>query len=166
MITHPLLSEQMKGYLLKEFVQLEPRELQAAVVEYYKFMQLAIHIGLTQFLPVSVMIDEIWHCHILQTREYFRLCDAIKHGSYLHHESIPYAEYQRANTASDMKIEDLRWLGLYSLAFGDFPEVGARHWIIPNFLISENKWSIRKVNKMCRTIALTCNREILGELAN
>ena len=34
----------------------------------------------------SKMIDEMWHAHILSTREYFAFCDRHNDGDYLHHD--------------------------------------------------------------------------------
>lgn len=59
-----------------------------AVEDYKKFLFLKRkHIADNYYLPPTADIDEIWHHHILDTRQYHQDCQAI-FGEYLHH--CPY----------------------------------------------------------------------------
>lgn len=61
-----------------------------AVLEYRKFMALvALHPAETYGMAEAV--DEVWHTHILSTRDYLALCDSLV-GEVIHHEQRPLDE--------------------------------------------------------------------------
>lgn len=65
-----------KGYNLDELDQLE--------IEYKRYLILVTNYSMR--LPISAPVDEMWHTHILFTKNYASLCNAI--GNFIHHEPI------------------------------------------------------------------------------
>ncbi|WP_251096418.1 hypothetical protein [Streptomyces sp. Caat 7-52] len=90
------------------------------------------------FLPVEQDLDEIWHYLILQTRQYRELCEhRLPGGHFIHHRSISYDAYQEAPGRETAAEEALRWIPLYTAAFGPFDEDALPHWTIVRFLHDE-----------------------------
>ncbi|MFI6639024.1 hypothetical protein [Streptomyces sp. NPDC050504] len=105
------------------------------------------------FLPVEQDIDEIWHFLILQTREYRELCEQrLPGGHFIHHRSIAYTEYQdgdRANAGRRTAAEEaLRWIPLYTAAFGPFDEHALPHWTIVRFLHQEMGMGLAEISAL------------------
>ncbi|MFI9423568.1 hypothetical protein ACIG54_08370 [Streptomyces achromogenes] len=98
------------------------------------------------FLPVEQDIDEIWHYLILQTREYRELCEQrLPGGRFIHHRSISYDAYQEAPGRAAAAEEALRWIPLYTAAFGPFDEDAVPHWTIVRFLRDELGLSLTQI---------------------
>ncbi|GAA2728326.1 hypothetical protein [Streptomyces nogalater] len=98
------------------------------------------------FLPVEQDIDEIWHYLILQTREYRELCEErLPGGRFIHHRSISYDAYQEAPGRATAAEEALRWIPLYTAAFGPFDEDAVPHWTIVRFLRDELGMSLAEI---------------------
>ncbi|MER7518755.1 hypothetical protein [Streptomyces sp. NPDC126499] len=98
------------------------------------------------FLPVEQDIDEIWHYLILQTREYRELCEQrLPGGHFIHHRSISYDAYQEAPGREAAAEEALRWLPLYTAAFGPFDADALPHWTIVRFLHDELRMSLEEI---------------------
>ncbi|MFJ6695365.1 hypothetical protein ACIQM4_04745 [Streptomyces sp. NPDC091272] len=105
------------------------------------------------FLPVEQEIDEIWHFLILQTREYRELCETrLPGGHFIHHRSIAYTDYQdgdRADTGRRVAAEEaLRWIPLYTAAFGPFDADALPHWTIVRFLHREMGMSLADISAL------------------
>ncbi|OYP10611.1 hypothetical protein CFC35_40065 [Streptomyces sp. FBKL.4005] len=98
------------------------------------------------FLPVEQDIDEIWHYLILQTREYRDLCEnRLPGGHFIHHRSISYDAYQEAPGREAVAEEALRWIPLYTAAFGPFDADALPHWTIVRFLHQELGMSLEEI---------------------
>ncbi|MEV5726209.1 hypothetical protein ACFV83_08960 [Streptomyces pharetrae] len=98
------------------------------------------------FLPVEQDIDEIWHYLILQTREYRDLCERrLPGGHFIHHRSISYDAYQEAPGRETAVEEALRWIPLYTVAFGPFDADALPHWTIVRFLHDELGMSLEEI---------------------
>jgi len=54
-----------------------------ALFEYKRFLTMRKHFPKIEIAP-SPLVDEVWHMHILDTRQYMKDCDQL-FGSYLHH---------------------------------------------------------------------------------
>ncbi|MEW1928507.1 hypothetical protein [Streptomyces sp. NPDC088360] len=106
------------------------------------------------FLPVEQEIDEIWHFLILQTREYRELCEQrLPGGHFIHHRSIAYTDYQgggdRADEGRQVAAEEaLRWIPLYTAAFGPFDQDALPHWTIVRFLYQELGMSLAEISAL------------------
>jgi hypothetical protein len=98
------------------------------------------------FLPVEQDIDEIWHYLILQTREYRQLCEQrLPGGHFIHHRSISYDTYQADPGRETAAEEALRWIPLYTAAFGPFDEDALPHWTVVRFLHDELDLSLAQI---------------------
>ncbi|MEU8776836.1 hypothetical protein [Streptomyces sp. NPDC048606] len=113
------------------------------------------------FLPVEQEIDEIWHFLILQTREYRELCEERLPGRrFIHHRSIAYGDYQDgdgsgaasgdgAGRGRERSVEEaLRWIPLYTAAFGPFDEAALPHWTIVRFLNEQMGMSLPEISAL------------------
>ncbi|WP_432152850.1 hypothetical protein [Streptomyces tricolor] len=101
------------------------------------------------FLPVEQDIDEIWHYLILQTREYRDLCEnRLPGGHFIHHRSISYDAYQEAPGREAVAEEALRWIPLYTAAFGPFDADALPHWTIVRFLHHELGMSLEEISAL------------------
>ncbi|MGW7793175.1 hypothetical protein [Streptomyces tricolor] len=101
------------------------------------------------FLPVEQDIDEIWHYLILQTREYRDLCEnRLPGGHFIHHRSISYDAYQEAPGREAVAEEALRWIPLYTAAFGPFDADALPHWTIVRFLHQELGLSLEEISAL------------------
>ncbi|MBM7171048.1 hypothetical protein JQK87_22120 [Streptomyces sp. G44] len=101
------------------------------------------------FLPVEQDIDEIWHYLILQTREYRELCEQrLPGGHFIHHRSIAYDAYQAAPGREKAAEEALRWIPLYTAAFGPFDENALPHWTVVRFLHDELGLSLTEISAL------------------
>ncbi|MFE0698831.1 hypothetical protein [Streptomyces sp. NPDC058872] len=98
------------------------------------------------FLPVEQDVDEIWHYLILQTREYLDLCERrLPGGHFVHHRSVSYDAYQEAPGRETAAEEALRWIPLYTDAFGPFDADALPHWTIVRFLHDELHMSLAEI---------------------
>ncbi|MEU6122534.1 hypothetical protein [Streptomyces sp. NPDC047123] len=98
------------------------------------------------FLPVEQDIDEIWHYLILQTREYRELCEQrLPGGHFIHHRSVSYDAYQQEPGRETAAEEALRWLPLYTAAFGPYDEDALPHWTVVRFLHDQLDLSLAQI---------------------
>jgi hypothetical protein len=91
--------------------------------EYLKFMKLKVEQPAAQLAP-SHAVDQVWHCHILDTRSYQQLQTILMpDGGFVHHNPVlddqPHYEARYANT-----------LSLLSLKYGE--PLDAASWEIDN----------------------------------
>lgn len=88
--------------------------LDASVQEYRKWMAL-IAMGNRSMGMISPEVDEVWHAHILFTRDYHAFCIAIK-GDYIHHEPSTSSKPIGAESGE-------RFKQAYKKHFGKLPKV-------------------------------------------
>ena len=84
-----------------------------AITQYKNYLYLKRKYGDDFKLPPSLEIDEIWHNHILHTKEYHQDCQAI-FGEYLHHRPSREGDGENLQTLFD------KTQALYKTEFGDF----------------------------------------------
>ena len=65
----------------------EQRQAELLLIEYRRFMIMSVE-NQEETIPVSDVVDEVWHAHLLFTEDYGAFCQAVV-GEYLHH----YEEY-------------------------------------------------------------------------
>jgi len=75
--------------------------LEQGVDEYKRYINICIAHP-DQAFPISRAVDEIWHTHILFTRDYFAMCEALG-ISYLHH-SPSTSEEDRQSYKADYAL--------------------------------------------------------------
>ncbi|MEW2392300.1 hypothetical protein AB0933_28470 [Streptomyces venezuelae] len=104
------------------------------------------------FLPVEQDIDEIWHYLILQTREYRELCEQrLPGGHFIHHRSVSYDTYQQEPGRETAAEEALRWIPLYTAAFGPYDEDALPHWTVVRFLHEVLEMSLAEIATLADT---------------
>ena len=90
-----------------------PREsIEQLETEYKRYLMLVVRYS--THLPISGPVDEMWHTHILFTRDYERLGKAV--GGFIHHEPVITKSRQKSLLANYQKT-----LSLYE-----------KHWGVPD----------------------------------
>ena len=140
-----LLDGAMHSYFRCKFPELPGDELDTRIEETLRF--LFISHECTGPIPVSREVDEVWHAWILQTQEYFGLCEQLPTGRYIHHSSNDYLRYFDPNVGEedDMALS-VKMLALYVTNFGHFTAASARHWLLVRHLMDRWGWSLSAVN--------------------
>jgi len=98
-----------------------------AVLEYRKFLALIVLDPNKKYCMVET-VDEVWHQHLLNTRDYLLMCGAII-GGVIHHEQQPFGEVSPPGSADvrEWTIRDLssKFIGpLSRLWSGDVESLG------------------------------------------
>lgn len=91
-------------YLEKRLItgkQWSPETAKEAVRRYKNFLNLLLKYPDENLAPTPD-IDEVWHNHILFTREYFRDCREI-FGEYLHHAPFDHVEGEVNKEMQDLR---------------------------------------------------------------
>src|SRR5687768_16254485 len=87
--------------------------IKLAIVEYRKFMTLAVlRDDLDMF---SGEVDEVWHAHILFTRQYAEFCQAVN-GKFIHHD--PVLPREAENLAEHAEEDREKFYRAYREIFG------------------------------------------------
>ncbi len=89
-----------------------------AVKQYRNFLFLKRKYGHQHILPPSYDIDEVWHAHILHTKEYFDFCEGV-FGSYLHH----HPHHGKNNEITDKDLSSVfedETQKFYFVEFGEY----------------------------------------------
>lgn len=71
----------VRDYLISN-EYLKPEDVDARIIEYRRF--LCLHLLTRKPMPISEKVDEVWHTHILFTRDYVQMGEEI-FGGYFHH---------------------------------------------------------------------------------
>ena len=96
------------------------KEAEAAAIQYRNFLYLKKKYGETYVLPPSYDMDEVWHAHILHTKDYIDFCEQV-FGCYLHH----HPHHGKDNTITDEELESAfeeQTQKLYYQEFGEYIE--------------------------------------------
>lgn len=87
-------------------------EIDAVEIEYKKY--LALCIGYPQAaLPTPLRLDDLWHQHILFTKDYHAMCQKVC-GTYLHHQ--PFVGDAKADPRARSEMR-----AIYQREFGEPP---------------------------------------------
>jgi hypothetical protein len=76
-----------------------------AVLEYRKFIAL-VALNPTKTYGMVEAIDEVWHEHILNTRDYLAMCDAVI-GTVIHHEQLPLHSSINLSALRQCTLQDI-----------------------------------------------------------
>ncbi len=96
----------------------KPREATAAIAQYRNYLYLC-KLYPTKKLPPSKDIDEVWHAHILQTKQYRKFCKLIfpeLEDSYLDHD--PHLATAESLSTLKAAFEETQFL--YKKEFGNY----------------------------------------------
>ena len=86
--------------LVQKFGKKRPAEVERLVHEYLIFMWLR-KLNPTQPITPSKLVDEVWHQHILFTREYAQFCQ-YRFGEFLHHKPT-VSDYSKRTHSDDLR---------------------------------------------------------------
>ncbi|HMU65659.1 MAG TPA: hypothetical protein PKE57_00860 [Cellvibrionaceae bacterium] len=83
----------IRYYLHKKLAHISPAQVDIRTEELLKFLNISHHCS--GDIPFNHEVDEIWHLWILETQEYFALCQKLRGApnSYIHHCSNDYIEF-------------------------------------------------------------------------
>lgn len=122
----------LHSHILRKFTKsgVPSTEVDARFFEMLKFLYLTSSYQSLRgtFIPVTQLIDDIWHEAILQTRSYDKLCKKLPGGEFIHHESMIYDHYMTRKPKSQQIKEILLWAELYVENFGDFRPERIQYW--------------------------------------
>lgn len=144
-LSSALLDAAMRNYFRRKFAGVPEAELERRIEEALRF--LFISHECKGSIPVSRDIDDIWHAWILQTQEYFALCERLPAGRYVHHSSNDYLRHFDPHIGEQEDLhEAVRMLALYVANFGPFDERSAGHWRLVQHMISRWGWTLAQIN--------------------
>ncbi len=87
-----------------------------ACAQYRNFLFLKKKYGHAYELPPSYDIDEVWHAHVLHTRDYMDFCSSV-FGAFLHHN--PHTDDADPESMGKLvKLFESQTQKLYQLEFG------------------------------------------------
>ena len=110
--------ERLKWKLTRsDDAKMSPEICDLAEREYRRFLTLKVAFPGVDLVP-SLMVDEFWHSHILDTSAYARDCDAV-FGGFLHH--FPNFGNYSKDDAVDMNAAFAETTALYERIFGEKP---------------------------------------------
>ena len=82
------------------------KKIVKAVEEYKKFLLLQKKYDGKQMLVPSLRIDEIWHAHILFTKQYHEDCQKL-FGKYMHHQpETQFGRYQLSKNENEKAADE------------------------------------------------------------
>jgi len=73
----------------------DPEKVERMEREYRRYMYLLVTQSDDEVTPIPEAIDDMWHWHVLLTRDYTEFCEAVK-GEYIHHH--PFLQKHYFNT--------------------------------------------------------------------
>lgn len=139
------LSPRMLQYFERKQPELDRAEVIIRVEEALKFLNMAF--GCAGNIPVVQEIDDVWHLWILETQEYWQLCERMHGGRYLHHSSNAYSEYGDAGERSGNTLDqDVGALADYVLNYGPFEADRVRYWLLARHLVDVCGMSVEQLN--------------------
>ena len=97
--------------------KMSPETCDLAEREYRRFLTLKVAFPDVTLVP-SMLVDEFWHTHILDTVAYARDCDAV-FGGFLHH--FPHFGDYGGDDEVDMDAAFAETTTLYERTFGEKP---------------------------------------------
>jgi len=144
-LSSALLDAAMHRYFRCKFPGLPSEELDTRIEETLRFLFIAHEC--TGPIPVSREVDEVWHAWILQTQEYFELCEQLPTGRYIHHSSNDYLRHFDPDIGEEDDIAlCVKLLALYVANFGGFTPERARHWLLVRHMTDRWGWTLQAVN--------------------
>ena len=104
-----LTDEERRVVLIQYEKENEPDDAESLIVEYLRFMAIKIweKDAEDKRAAPSKMIDEMWHAHILSTKEYFAFCERHNDGEYIHHDP------SMVDVLSRYRLTHIRYIELF-----------------------------------------------------
>jgi len=146
------ISPALQYYLHKKLTPLDPEEIDIRTEELLKFLNMSIYCF--GDIPVSTEVDEVWHFWIMETREYFALCEKLHGKRYVHHSSSDYEEFFNRD-AKKRKPDVDRLIGIlvaYVLNYGGFEERRVKYWPLAQRMMEQFHWDVDQLNNWLLTV--------------
>lgn len=145
-----LVDPKIKNLIFSKFSEYE--NIEGCLEELLKFLYLSSKYSALKrtFIPVTQEVDELWHCLILQTAYYQKLCSQLPGGNTVHHESMPFSQYKGLKIKKDLIVEILRWTALYVKNFGDLKEDRLKYWFFIGAVKDILNISLEEINRLAR----------------
>ena len=139
------LTPAMLGYFKKKLPHLPAAEIGARIEETLKFLNIAIYCR--GDIPVTREIDEVWHYWILETKEYWQLCQRLQGRKFVHHSSkdYPAASSDVFDEDADL-VSNVATLGTYVLNYGPFEADRVKYWRLATLLVDKRGWTVERLN--------------------
>lgn len=138
------LSPEMLRYFERKLPDLDPDEVLARVEEALKFLRVAFFTSGN--IPVVQEIDDVWHLWILETQEYWRLCERMHEGRYLHHSSNAFRVPGTGGGPVNNLEQDVAALADYVVNYGPFAPDRIRFWRLARHLVEGCGISVDELN--------------------
>lgn len=152
-LTEKFLSESLIHYLIEKLLPQKEADTLEQVEECVRFLYLS---HLTKgAIPVNQKIDDIWHLLILQTQEYFLLCQNLPAQSYIHHSSKIYLKYKGEDKSLNKEDEakrQLEWLLTYVTHFFEMTQTNIKHWSFATALQQKLNLTVHEFNEELRRL--------------
>lgn len=146
------LNESLIQYLIEKLLPQDEKTTREQTEECLRFLYLS---HLTKgAVPINQKIDDIWHLLILQTKEYFQLCENFPGKTYIHHSSKIYLKYAKEEEPSCLEEtkRQLEWLLTYITHFSDMSEVSIKYWSFATALQQKLNLTLEDFNAELRQL--------------
>lgn len=146
------ISPNIQYYLHQKLKPTDPEEVDVRTEELVKYLKMSIHFG--GGIPFSESVDDVWHYWIMETEEYFKLCQNLHGKGYIHHSSNDFQEFTDKNIKSQRPDFDsiLTFFVAYVLNYGPFDERRIKYWPLAEKLIEAFNWNVDQFNQWLTTI--------------
>lgn len=113
-----LLGEATIRKLREKFYIHDEIEVAVGLRELVRYLYLCAHAPSSVFFPGNVLVDELWHSLITETKSYRELCDQLKPGAFIDHSGVTFDDYKSTKTSAEINLEQISWIASYIKNFG------------------------------------------------
>jgi hypothetical protein len=151
-LRNAFLTPNMRYYLHKKLAPTAPEEVDIRIEELLKYLNMSIFSN--GDIPFNGEIDDVWHFWIMETREYFALCDKLHGRKYIHHSSNVFQEFSNPDIKSKKPDFDhiIGVLVAYVLNYGPFEEARVKYWPLAERIMLDSNWDIHQLNGWLRNV--------------
>lgn len=136
----------------KKFSDYNDDYLVLLVRETLRYLQLSVYKESSLFFPGNMALDDIWHCFILESDFYFRLCEFIGSEGIITHSGITYEDYQLELSPEELHEEHLSWLVSYVQNFGPIDKEAAEVLILVKDMVEYLSSDLNSLNELAITL--------------
>jgi hypothetical protein len=148
------ITPNIRYYLHKKLAPIAPSEIDIRTEELLKYLNMSRHCN--GDIAFNEAIDEVWHLWILETQEYYTLCQKINgtQNSYIHHSSSDYLAFSNPEIKSKLLDADRLFNILLSYVhnYGPFTAERVVYWPLALSIMQSSHWSIDQFNAWLHTI--------------
>jgi hypothetical protein len=140
------LSPNLQYYLHRKLAPAAPEEIDARTEELLKYLNISVFCN--GDIPFSLAVDEVWHYWIMETKEYFALCEKLHGRGYIHHSSNDYQEFTHKDVKSKKPDFDriINILVTYVHNYGPFTADRIQYWPFAERIMEGFDWNLTQLN--------------------